>query len=259
MQARGTRLALDFNAHERCPMHSRSQTSVCHHASSQTAAAASALLSLTSARKARCSTARPAAALALGASIEEAMESFAAGDDAAFARVYALAAPRIFRMLNRLTREPALAEDITQDTLVRMYGSRDSYRPGAQVLPWAFTIARRLFVDRVRRRRSEQAFIASFAAGDAGEAARADEEIAARRMARVVADVLERLPRRQAEAFSLMKEDGLSLAEVCARLGDTSLSVRLRAHRACRAIRLALEEHGHISSAPRAERARAVQ
>lgn len=174
------------------------------------------------------------------------MERFADGDEAAFSRVYALCAPRIYRMLSRLTREPALAEDLTQDTLLRMYRARDGFCRGKKVLPWAYTIARRLLVDRARHRRNEERMSGLLACyGHTESAPSADEEIAARRMAEAVDGVLASLPPRQAEAFLLVKKEGLSLAEVSEKLGDTNLSVRLRTHRACQAIKKTLEEHLH--------------
>jgi RNA polymerase sigma-70 factor (ECF subfamily) len=176
-------------------------------------------------------------------SLEEAMESFIAGDESAFIRVYRLTAPRVYGLLVRLTKEPALAEDLTQETMVRMYRAGSAFRRGAKVLPWAYTIARRLFLDRVRRRRHEEAAGDHFAWSQPAGAPRPDEELAARRVAAVVGEVLERLPPRQAQAFRLVKEEGLSLADASAQLGDTNASLRIRTHRACQAIREALQDH----------------
>jgi len=182
-----------------------------------------------------------------GRSLEDAMECFIAGDEAAFIRVYRLTAPRVYGMLVRLTKEPALAEDLTQETMVRMYRAGTAFRRGAKVLPWAYTIGRRLFVDRLRRRRHEQTAGQLFASTQPEfGAARPDDELAARRIAAVVGEVLERLPPRQAQAFRLVKEEGLSLSDASAQLGDSNASVRIRTHRACQAIREALREYGQI-------------
>jgi RNA polymerase sigma-70 factor (ECF subfamily) len=172
------------------------------------------------------------------------MERFASGDEAAFARVYSLSVRCIYRFLLRLTREPALAEDLAQDTLLRVYQARSTWLRGAKVLPWVYMIARRLFLDHLRRRRSEQASCDLVAFSQAASsAARAEEQLAARRMAEVVAETLERLPPAQREAFQLVKAEGVSLAIASAKLGSTNLSVRLRVHRACRTLQAAVEAH----------------
>jgi RNA polymerase sigma-70 factor, ECF subfamily len=176
--------------------------------------------------------------------IEEAMERFASGDEAAFARVYSLAVSPIYRFLLRLTRQPALAEDLTQDTLLRIYEARGSWLRGGKVLPWAYRIARHLFVDQLRRRRSEETAHDILAVSQAAScAAIADEQIAARRAAEVIAEALERLPPGQREAFQMVKTEGISLTRASAKLGSTHLSVRLRVHRACRALQAAVQGH----------------
>lgn len=176
--------------------------------------------------------------------LEAAMEMFADGDDAAFTLVYRLAAPRLRGLFGRLN-EPAFADDLVQEALLRVYRARASYRRGARVLPWIYTIARRLVLDRIRRRRLERAADEIHREYRMEHCAppRADDELSARRMAAVVAHVVDRLPPGQALAFRLVKEQGLDLSEAAAKLGDTNLALRLKTHRACKAIRQALEAH----------------
>jgi RNA polymerase sigma-70 factor (ECF subfamily) len=212
-------------------------------------------------RNERCAVPRISCSLVqaslAGRSLEDAMESFMAGDESAFIRVYRLTMPRVYGMLVRLTKEPALSEDLAQETMLRMYRAGSAFRRGAKVLPWAYTIARRLFVDRIRRQRHEQAAGQHFAwtQPDFG-AARPDDELAARRVAAVVGEVLDRLPPRQAQAFRLVKEEGLSLSDASEQLGDSNASVRIRTHRACQAIREALQDYGYFPARDR-EMARA--
>lgn len=178
------------------------------------------------------------------APVDQAMDRFAAGDDGAFVLVYTACARPVFRALARLTREPMVAEDLTQETMLRMYCARSTWRAGASVLPWARAIARRLFLDRTRHARCEEAAHELLSRSCAAEdTERADAHLAARRMAEVASATIERLPAGQREAFLLVEGEGLSLAEVSARLGDTSLAVRIRVHRARRAIHAALAGH----------------
>lgn len=173
------------------------------------------------------------------------MARFAAGDDAALGEVYDLAAPPVFRFLMRLTRQQTLAEDLTQETFLRIHRARGLYRAGAAVLPWAYTIARRLFLDAVRARRAEPAPAgATMSDGDLdpvatlpAEAPTAEQLLADRQLAIAIDDALARLPERQAVAFRLLKSEGLSVAETAAVMGTTQGAVKLRAHRAYEALR----------------------
>ena len=67
--------------------------------------------------------------------LERAMARFAGGEDAALGEVYDLASPRVFSFLLRLCGERTLAEDLTQETFLRIHRARGLYRVGAAVMP----------------------------------------------------------------------------------------------------------------------------
>jgi RNA polymerase sigma-70 factor (ECF subfamily) len=168
------------------------------------------------------------------------MERYAAGDDAAFAAVYDKIAPRLYGYLLRQTRERSRAEDLVQQTMLHIHRARTRFIPGAEVTPWAFAIARRLLLDGLRRAKrevapSEEDPDSALATGDA-----ADEMVQARELAARIAAVLAKLPESQRVAFELLKQEGLTVAEAAEVLGTTAAAVKLRAHRAYEALRLAL-------------------
>lgn len=174
------------------------------------------------------------------ADVDVAMERYAAGDDAAFAAVYDKIAPRLYGYLLRQTRERARAEDLVQQTMLHIHRARTRFIPGAEVTPWAFAIARRLLLDGLRRAKREVAPSeddpdSALAPGDA-----ADEMVQARELASRINAVLARLPESQRVAFELLKQEGLTVAEAAEVLGTTAAAVKLRAHRAYEALRLAL-------------------
>jgi RNA polymerase sigma-70 factor (ECF subfamily) len=171
---------------------------------------------------------------------DHAMERYSAGDDDAFCLVYDVLAPRLYGYLYRQTRDRARAEDLLQQTLLHIHRARDRFIPGAEVTPWAFAIARRLFVDTVRRGKRE--VLTDDGEQDAVPSRwpTADDLVHASELAVRVERALARLPRSQRVAFELIKDEGLSLAEAAAVLGTTVAAVKLRAHRAYRALRCEL-------------------
>jgi RNA polymerase sigma-70 factor (ECF subfamily) len=183
------------------------------------------------------------------APLEAAMARYAAGNEAALGEVYDLASGPIFGFLVRMTHDRATAEDLTHETFLRIHRARGVYREGAPVLPWAYSIARRLFLDWVRSRRREVASLDEPKDGErksdpgipATDAA-ADDLVAASRLAEQIEAVLAKIPETQATAFRLLKQEGLSIAEAAAIVGATETSVKLRAHRAYEALRAALGE-----------------
>ncbi len=185
------------------------------------------------------------------------MDRYARGDDAAFAELYDLLAPGLLRYLTRQTRNEARAEDLVQQTLLRIHRARGRFLPGAAVFPWALAIARRLLIDDLRSRK-----------GDRGARSLEDEPyldppdpapsaadlVVARQLAARIQGELAKLPVPQGEAFELLKEDGLSLAEAAAVLGTTVTAVKLRAHRAYLALRAALGDVAPDTEATRRAR-----
>jgi RNA polymerase sigma-70 factor (ECF subfamily) len=180
--------------------------------------------------------------------LEAAMDRFAAGDDTALAEVYDLGSPAVFTFLMGLSRERQLAEDLTQETFLRIHRARGLFRAGSPVLPWAYTIARRLFLDHVRARRAEKIVSPDGRGEEGGEgrdgvtdaaasAPSAEELFADRELSAALENALGRLPEAQATAFRLLKGEGLSVAEVAGILGTTKGAVKLRAHRAYEALR----------------------
>jgi RNA polymerase sigma-70 factor, ECF subfamily len=173
-----------------------------------------------------------------------AMEQYAAGNAAAFGKVYDVLAPRLFPFLLRQTRDRARAEDLLQQTMLRLHRARDQFIPGAQVVPWAFAIARRLLVDSLRRDRREVVGDGTDPDGGIAVAPGPDEFVHASEIARRIERTLAGLPESQRTAFQLTKHDGLTLAEAAQVLGVTVTAVKLRVHRAYEALRADLGEFG---------------
>lgn len=181
---------------------------------------------------------------------DTAMERYADGDDASFEALYDSLAARLHRYIRRHIRNDHRCDDLLQETFLRIHKARGTFLRGAAVLPWAFAIARRLVLDEVRRDRRAPVIVDD---GDAilPDAAiaveRPEELVEARRFARRLADTLARLPESQRTAFELLKQDGLTLAEAAAVLGVSVTAIKLRAHRAYRALRgIVGEPLGHF-------------
>jgi RNA polymerase sigma-70 factor (ECF subfamily) len=178
---------------------------------------------------------------------DDAMDRYASGNDAAFSELYDLLAPRLFAFLVRATRSHCEAEDLMQQTLLKMHCARGRFIRGAQVVPWAFSIARRLVIDRSRRSRVRGT------SADLGDPAdvlaqltaldiAADDAVHSKLLGKIIREELDRLPARSRLAFELVKQDGLTHAEAAKVLGTTVMAVKLRTHRSCATLRAALHK-----------------
>jgi RNA polymerase sigma-70 factor (ECF subfamily) len=69
----------------------------------------------------------------------ELMERYCEGDQAAFTALYALVAPRLLAYLVGLVQDRAAAEDLLQQTFIKLHHFRDQYVRAADPLPWLYT------------------------------------------------------------------------------------------------------------------------
>lgn len=184
---------------------------------------------------------------------DDAMDRYAVGDEAAFSDLYNALAPRLSAFIHRYTKDAGRTEDLVQQTLLQMHCARDGYVTGAPVVPWAFAIARRLVIDAHRRRKHETLLASdeALAADDRhDEASMPDEVLQTKEAALRIERALASLPISHREAFALVKENGLSMAEAAQVLGTTVAAVKLRAHRTYEALRAAAHESG-VKRTPR--------
>jgi RNA polymerase sigma-70 factor (ECF subfamily) len=175
------------------------------------------------------------------AAADRAMDRYAEGDERAFSEVFAGVGGRLQRFLRRLTGSEELARDLLQETLLRIHQARGAFRRGSPVLPWAYTIARNVFLDSARaRRRAPPLLPVDDASFEPAVGAQAESEVAARQAARVVDRTLRDMSPARREAFVLLRFEGLSVADAAQVLGISDNAVKLRAFQAYEAIRDAL-------------------
>jgi RNA polymerase sigma-70 factor (ECF subfamily) len=181
---------------------------------------------------------------------DAAMERYSNGDNDAFAELYDALAPRLLGYLRKATRDGVAAEDLVQQTFLQIHRARGSFIPGAPVMPWALAVAKRLMIDNARRRHVELAVFVDapldddrMTRGPAGAAA-ADDLLDAHRVERRVQQRLDDMPETQRTAYRLVKQEGMSLKRAAEVLGTTIPAVKLRTHRAYRALRAVFREEG---------------
>jgi RNA polymerase sigma-70 factor (ECF subfamily) len=177
---------------------------------------------------------------------DAAMGRYADGDRRAFDAVYDAVAPRLMGYLTRNTRNREEAEDLVSKTFLRMLEARGSFVRGAPVMPWAFAIARRLFIDACRAQRRHVALVNADGEErvDAALVAPADgcpeAALRALELTAVLEKALSGLAASQREAFEMVRFGELSYEETANVLDTTCDSVRMRCHRAYDRLRAAL-------------------
>ena len=170
------------------------------------------------------------------------MLAFRAGDEEALSALYRRWAGPVQRFLERMVHERATAEELMQETFVRVHGARDRYAADARFSTWLFRIARNLALNELDRARNKAAHLSTdtparnddeapalmLVSGGAG----VDELAHARRERHRVEQALEALPERQRTALWLVAVEGHSYAETAEVLEASPQSVKALIHRA---------------------------
>ena len=85
------------------------------------------------------------------AELAELLRRSARGDEAAFARLYDATTARVFGLAVRVVRDPAQAEEVTQEAFLEIWRTAARFDPDrGSPLAWMLTITHRRAVDRVR-------------------------------------------------------------------------------------------------------------
>lgn len=154
------------------------------------------------------------------------------------------------RYARSLTRDDAQAEDLVQDTLVRAYEGRGSFRSGGNLRGWLLSILHNTFID-ARRRRAAETRRLEQAAGLADTALPAEQESRVR--LRQVQAAFMGLPEEQRAALHLVAIEGLSYQEAAGALGIPIGTLMSRLGRARAALR-GFEAGHHLAHPPETKR-----
>ena len=156
------------------------------------------------------------------------------GDAAAFDAVYEEFRARLYSFLARLSRSRDIAEDLAEETWLRLVTSGSRLRPDTRLGPWLFTVARNLYYSYCRSRAldavASDGLIGLWPAGTPRPSP--FEETAARELERRIEHGLAALAAPYREALLLVGVEGLTPLEAAGVCGLTPEAFRQRLSRA---------------------------
>jgi RNA polymerase sigma-70 factor, ECF subfamily len=174
---------------------------------------------------------------------EELIQSWQAGDPAAFSALYSRFADRLFRFVARMASSRAEAEEICQEAWLAVIDGRTRYQPSARFVTYLFSIARRRSIDRLRRngRHRELGSESCDVELTQDEETLQPERVADNaHNAGVLIAAISELPALQREAFLMQVEGDMSLDEIALATDSAREAVKSRLRYAMRRLRAAL-------------------
>ena len=167
------------------------------------------------------------------------------GDPEAFDTLLARYQNRLYRYLVRLTANPAAADDLFQETWLKVITRIHRYDERRPFEPWLFSVARNLAIDHLRKA-APQSLDEPLASGEARVTRLGDDEpgslerLLARERQGLLESRLAELPALYREALSLRFEEEMTFEEIAEVLQAPVSTVKSRVQRALSTLRKAL-------------------
>ena len=175
-----------------------------------------------------------------GIDLQGLMARYQQGDSAAATALVYHLSPQLHRFFLVKLVSRRHADDLLQETWMRIHEVRHTYRRGQPVLPWLYAIARNIRVDHYRKayrtEGHEQRLEASYDIGEAPPDRSTDTPD--------LEALLAILPESQREVIAMLKVSGMSLEEVARATASSVGSVKQKAHRAYDKLRKGLAAMG---------------
>ena len=199
------------------------------------------------------------------------MLAYQRGDLAALGELIARHERPLWNFLRRFVTDPAAAEDLLQETFMRVVKNGSRFRPQAKFSTWLYAIARNLCIDHARRMTHRRAVSldgkrnAKGPARDSDPDAQLHEALPGnepggerRAMDRELGAGLDRavaaLPEAQREVFLMREVLGMPFAEIAQTVGASEPTVKSRMRYALEALRGALSEFRDPQAQPEVSR-----
>lgn len=180
------------------------------------------------------------------------IEQAKSGNESAFIRLVERYKDKIYYLGLRMLRSAQDAEDVAQETFLRVYTNLHRFDAKHRFSTWIYRIASNLCIDRIRKRKPQYSLDEPIEGGEGGQdwysRQAADERtpeesvIALETRTRVL-DALEHLPAHYRAVIVLRYFHDLSLAEIGEVLSLPVTTVKTRVHRGREALRRILSSH----------------
>ena len=140
---------------------------------------------------------------------------------------------KLFRLALRITLNREEAEDVVQDTLIKVWNARDRWRELDSIEAYSFTIARNLSLDRIKKMENQNDSLEEQNTERLDEnTSTPSERMIQKDKLNIVRNIIDELPEKQRSCLQLRDIEGKSYKEIADILSITEDQVKVNIFRA---------------------------
>lgn len=164
------------------------------------------------------------------------------GDTNAFSKLINIYRTRLFTYLLRLSRDRMTAEDLLQDTLIKVWKGIKNYNEQQKFSSWLFTIAHNVAIDALRTKRLKNIATSINDEVETTSGITPHTELVAAETRFALEKVVETLPENQKWVFLLRQHSGMPFKEIAIVMNQPLNTVLSQMHYAVRKLKESLRE-----------------
>ena len=168
-----------------------------------------------------------------------------AGDEKAFAALFAHYYEHIYGFAFSVTKSASLTEEIVQDVFVRVWNNRAQLGEIQKFDAWLFIIARNQAYKVIRQKVNDPRFVQELDEYFHLYPEAADDRLLFKESSELIGKAASTLPRQQQLVFTLSRVDGYSLDEIAGQLQLSKNTVKAHLSKALQGIRMYLQLHAY--------------
>jgi RNA polymerase sigma-70 factor (ECF subfamily) len=176
----------------------------------------------------------------MSSDLVELLAQIQAGNEAALLALHEQYASLVYSVTYRVLNDPSAAEEVTQDTFMRLWHKADTYDAAkGSFVTWLLTIARRLAIDTHRKQRRDPMQNPVFINGDIErwESVLGSEDDSAQNLKRALIAIMQELPNEQRQVIELAYFYGMSHSQIADYLDQPLGTIKTRIRLGMRKLR----------------------
>ena len=153
------------------------------------------------------------------------IRAFKNGDQKAFEKLFERYHKKLYAYLMRLLDSKEDAEEIVQESFIKIWEKREEFIEGYSFNAFLFTIAKNTFLNFTREKVNRRVFEDHFQIINEMESDKTDDYVIFKETREIIRLIIDGMPPRRREVFIMRKVEGLSRKEISEKLGISVITV----------------------------------